>query len=153
MLPLIGSTRRHWALARFCQVFQTGLLASMKMTESLKLAGAATQSALMNEAATRTAGAISSGGRLAESMRRGSAFPRIFLNMVQTAEETGTLDVEMGRWSEAESELAATSQDRAAEWLPRIMYVCVMLYVAWRIISGFQGIYGPESELGKMLKE
>ncbi|MDB6073619.1 MAG: pilC, partial [Verrucomicrobiaceae bacterium] len=26
-LPLIGSVRRHWALARFCQVFHSGLLA------------------------------------------------------------------------------------------------------------------------------
>ena len=152
-LPLIGSTRRHWALARFCQVFETGLTAAMKMTESLRLAGDATQSATMNAAASRASKLIESGGRLAESMRGGSAFPRTFVNVVQTAEESGTLDIEMGRWSVAESEQAATAQDRAAEWLPRIIYVMVMLYVATRIIGGFQSIYGPESELGKLLKE
>ncbi|MEI6535153.1 MAG: type II secretion system F family protein, partial [Verrucomicrobiaceae bacterium] len=47
-LPLVGSIRRHWALARFSQVMQTGLLASLKVSEVLRLAGGATQSALMN---------------------------------------------------------------------------------------------------------
>ena len=153
MLPLIGPARRHWALARFCQVFQTGLFAAMNISETLKLAGGATQSAVMNEASKRTALAIESGGRLAASMKITGAFPVTFVNAVQTAEETGTLDVEMGRWSIAESEMAAQAQERAAEWIPRVVYVLVMLYVATRIFGGFQDIYGPESQLGKMLKD
>ena len=149
-LPLIGSTRRHWALARFCQVFQTGLLAALRMSDALRLSGGASQSALLNEASKRAAKLIEKGDTLAASMKRTGAFAKTFSNTVETAEESGTLDVEMGRWANAEAEMAAQSQDRAAEWLPRIFYVIVLLYVASRIIGMFSGYYGG---INKMMED
>ncbi|TLD72417.1 hypothetical protein FEM03_03405 [Phragmitibacter flavus] len=151
MIPLIGSINRHWALARFCQVFHTGLLAALNISETLKLAGAASQSALLNQGATKAAKEVVAGKPLTEALKSGNAFPRSFLNAVNTAETTGTLDTEMGRWAQIEGDLAARSQDRAAEWLPRIFYVIVVLYIASRIIGIFQGLYGEGSAINELL--
>ena len=60
-IPLVGSVRRHWALARFCQVFHTGLLASFRMSETLELAGDASQSARLREAGHRAAHSLEAG--------------------------------------------------------------------------------------------
>lgn len=142
-IPLIGGVRRHWALARFCQVFQTGLLASFNMTDTLEMAGDASQSARLRQAGRKAARTVAAGDRLAASMRRTGAFPKVFMQSVATAEETGTLDREMERWAVAEAELAARSQDQLARWLPWIIYVAIMLYVASRILSMVYNIYAP----------
>lgn len=142
-IPLVGGVRRHWALARFCQVFQTGLLAAFNMSETLRLAGDASQSALLREAGESAAKGIESGDPLAATMKRTGTFPRTFMQSVTTAEETGTLDSEMKRWATVETELAAQAQDRAAEWMPRIFYFIVVVYVAARILAMVYEIYRP----------
>jgi type II secretory pathway component PulF len=142
-IPMVGGVRRHWALARFCQVFQTGLLAAFQITETLRLAGDASQSAQLREAARRAAKSVDKGGRLDDSMKKTGVFPKAFMQSVATAEETGTLDREMERWAVAEAELAARSQDRLAEWMPRILYVLIMIYIVARIFGMVAGIYAP----------
>ncbi len=147
MVPLVGGVRRHWALARYCQVFQTGLLAAMRIVDTLKLAGDASQSATLDEASRRAAKKVDEGQTLTAAMRGTKTFPVTFIQSVATAEETGTLDTEMGRWAITEAELAAMAQDRAAEWLPRIFYVIVVLYVASRILGSVAGYFGGMKQL------
>jgi type II secretory pathway component PulF len=146
-IPLVGGVRKHWALARFCQVFQTGLLAAFRMDETLHLAGDASQSAVLRDASKSAASSVEAGDPLTASLKKTGAFPRTFLQSVATAEETGTLDLEMDRWAKAEAELAAQAQDRMAEWLPRIFYVAVVLYVAYRIIGMFSSYYGQINQM------
>jgi type II secretory pathway component PulF len=149
-IPLVGGVRRHWAMARFCQVFQTCLLAALRISDTLRLAGDASQSAVLDEASQKAAAKVEKGEQLTSSMRGTGAFPVTFMQSVATAEETGTLDIEMGRWAAVESELAAQAQNRASEWLPRLFYVIVVFYIAYRIVSAFAGYF---STLNSMLGE
>jgi type II secretory pathway component PulF len=146
-IPLVGGVRRHWALARFCQVFHTGLLAAFRMSETLELAGDASQSARLRDAGHRAARKLETGERLTSAMKSTGVFPTAFMQSIATAEETGTLDREMQRWGLAEAELAATAQDRVAEWVPRIIYVLIMFYVAARIIGMVTAIYAPVAKM------
>ena len=41
-----------------------------------------------------------------------------------------------------ETDSAADAMGRVATWLPKIAYGLIVLFVAYRIISMFQGIYG-----------
>jgi type II secretory pathway component PulF len=150
-IPLVGAARRHWALARFCQVFQTGLLAALRISGVLRLAGQASQSAVLQQAGERAAILVEQGDALAPSLKATSSLPRTFLGAVDTAEQTGTLDIELGRWARAEAELASQAQDRAAEWMPRIFYVIVLLYIAWRVISTAMSYLGPGGVINQML--
>jgi type II secretory pathway component PulF len=151
-IPLVGGMRRHWALARFCQVFHTGLLASFRMSETLQLAGDASQSARLRDAGHRAARALEAGDRLTAAMKRTGAFPRVFMQSVATAEETGTLDLEMERWAVAEVELASQAQNRLAVVAPFLIYGLIMLYVVGRILAMIYGIYNQTyGEAFKML--
>lgn len=141
-LPLIGPVRRHWALARFAQVFHACLLASMRMTESIQLAGAASHSGLLLGASRDAARRIAAGETVAGAMADVHGFPTVFIHGVATAEEVGALDREMSRWAAAETIEAGDAIQRAAQWLPRIAYALVAAYVAWRIIGLVGGYYG-----------
>jgi type II secretory pathway component PulF len=140
-IPLVGGVRRHWALARFCQVFHTGLLAAFRMSETLELAGDASQSARLRDAGRTAAQQLEAGERLTSAMKSTGVFPKAFMQSVATAEETGTLDREMERWGILEAELAAQAQNRLAEWLPRIFYFIIVIYVAARILEVAYGVW------------
>ena len=148
-LPIIGSTRQHWALARFCQVFNGALLASMRMTECIRLAGEASQSALLQAGATATALSLDQGHTLTEAIESSHRFPRHFVTSIATAEAAGGLDIEMGRWATAETEFAAEAQKNAANFYPKVLYFGVVMYVGYRVVSVFSDYYGSMMQLTK----
>ncbi len=141
-LPLIGSVRRHWALARFAQVFHACLLASMRMTECMLLAGGASYSGLLRHASRDAAQRVATGETIAGAMADVHGFPLVFVHGTAIAEEAGTLDHEMNRWAAAETIEANDAVQRAAQWIPKIVYAFVVLYVAYRIITMMTGYYG-----------
>jgi type II secretory pathway component PulF len=141
-IPLIGGVRRHWALARFAQVFHACLLASMRMTECMQLAGAASHSGLLRRASKDAAQRIAAGETIAGAMADVHGFPLVFVHGTATAEEAGTLDHEMNRWAAAETIQANDAVQRAAQWLPKVGYGIVVLYVSYRILSMLGGYYG-----------
>jgi type II secretory pathway component PulF len=142
-LPLLGSMRRHWALARFTQVAHSALLAAVRPQEWMRLAGEASGSGQFREGSRIAAGLVAEGQPVAASLRAGGGFPKGFVDALDTAEETGTLDHEMARWARLEAEQARTAMDRVAVWLPRVLYAVIALYVAARIIGMMSAIYAP----------
>jgi type II secretory pathway component PulF len=141
-LPLIGKVRQHWALARFSQVFHACLLASMRMTECMLLAGSASHSGMLRHAARDASQRIAAGETIAGAMADVHGFPLVFVHGVATAEEVGGLDHEMNRWAAAETIEAGDAVQRAAQWLPKIAYGLVVMYVSYRIITMMSGFYG-----------
>jgi len=148
-IPLIGSVRRHWALARFSQVFHACLLAGMRMTECMQLSGEAAHSGVLRQASEDAAKKIAQGEMIAGAMADVHGFPITFVHSVSTAEEAGTLDREMNSWAAAEMIDAQEALQRASAWLPKLFYAGVVLYVAWRIIHMVAGYYG---EIGRQLE-
>jgi type II secretory pathway component PulF len=92
---------------------------------------------------------IACGELVAGAMADVHGFPLIFVHSVATAEEAGLLDQEMNSWAAAEMIEARESLQRATEWLPRLFYGLVVLYVAWRIIAMVAHHY---SEMGRMIE-
>ena len=142
-LPLLGPMRQHWALARFTQVAHSALLAALRPQEWIRLAGEASGSGQFRAGSQAAATLIADGQPIASSLRTGGGFPKHFIDSLDTAEETGTLDHEMARWAQLESDEARESMDRVAAWLPKVLYAVVALYVASRIIGMMSAIYAP----------
>ena len=142
-VPLLGPTRRHWALARFTRIAHSALLAALPPHEWLRLAADASDSGQLRDSAHRAADRVALGNPIAPALRDTGGFSALFVNALDTAEQSGTLDHELTRWALLEAEEAAAASARAAEWLPRLLYGIVMLYVAWRIIDQIHAIYAP----------
>lgn len=140
-VPWIGAARRHWALARFCQVFHAGLLAALRMSEICRMAGDASQSGVLKAGAAEGADSIEEGETLSLSLAETGAFEPLFVNALATAEEVGQLDEEMARWTTAETLSASEAMERAAVWLPKAGYALVVVFVVYRIFGMMQGYY------------
>ena len=74
-LPIMGKVRKHWALARFAQVFHSGLLAALRMSECTRMAGGASQSGSMRAGALRAGEKIEAGEPLSLSLAAGGGGP------------------------------------------------------------------------------
>lgn len=151
-VPLVGKARQSLALSRFCQVFHMHLLAAINMSESVRAAGKASQSGLVLDASERVEGKIVRGEALGESMLDEGAFPVSFTTSINTAEEAGALDVELGRWGEVYRETAVDAMDAAGDWYPKVFYLVVVVIVVWQILSVAFGygrlIQGTMDEIG-----
>lgn len=147
-LPLLGAVRRHWVLGRFCQVFHSTLVAAMPIMEGLRSAGRASLSGSLNGGAEMAAGTVGAGGTLAEGLAHSRAFPKVFVDSIDSAETAGTLDTEVARWARSETEFAISSQRKAAEVMPKVAYLLVVLYVAAGIIRFFLGYFGEIARIG-----
>lgn len=111
------------------------------MAVTVRLAGQASQSGLMQRGAEQAAESILQGEPLGESLAEANAFEVEFVHAIATAEEVGKIDEEMARWSTSETLAAHEAVDHAAQWLPKVGYAFVVVFVAYRIISTMQGIY------------
>lgn len=146
-LPLLGAARRHWGMARFCQVFHSGLLAALRMSECCRMAGAAAHSAYLHEGAEKAARQVETGELLSLALADSGAFDPGYVAAVATAEEAGCLDEEMRRWTLSETAEAEEAVERAAAWLPKAGYALVVVYVVWRIFGMAKGYFDQISRL------
>jgi type II secretory pathway component PulF len=114
------------------------------------MAGDASQSASIKAGAGVAAQIIDGGDTLAAGLRASGAFPKLFTDSIQAAEMAGSLDVELGRWARLETDYAISAQKRAAEVLPKLAYILVVLWIGWEIISFFASYFGQITKWGEM---
>ncbi len=137
MIPLLGKTRRFIALERFCNVFRIYVLCGQKISTGLDAAGDATQSAVVTQAARRLGDVARSGSSIGEAMLDETSFPRDFARSTANAEQTGSLEEDLGRWSSFYSDSTVAQMEKLGFWLPRILFFFIMCYVGWRIIAWY----------------
>lgn len=137
-IPVIGNARRSLALTRWCKVLHIHLLAGGKTAEGVELAGNACQAAGLHRSAMRMVPEIRSGNPLGPLLVANRTFPRDFSNAIVTAEQAGELDTEMSQWAHYMQSSAVASMEGLGEWLPRIFYVIILIFVGYLVVSGYQ---------------
>ncbi len=143
-IPLLGITRKNLAMARFCEVFQMGLLSGQKIDQCLLFAGGSSASGRLLIASQQGAEKTKQGGTLLSALEsEAGVFPPDFVRSVGNAEIAGVLDEDFSRWTEYYRISAVESVERLADWAPRLFYWVVMLVVAFIIIKmalAYQGL-------------
>ncbi len=134
-IPILGPARRYAALERFTSVFEIFLLAGMKMDESMKAAGEASNSGLIRHVSRIGAKSLKNGEKLAVTFfKNPAAFPNDFARGIASAEEAGMLDSEFARWKQFYSESLTEAMNRLGEWIPKLVYLGCLFAVAAMII-------------------
>ena len=145
-LPLVGAVRQNLALARFTSVFRMHLLAGERIDESLRSsAGAARSGRILDSIKRNAIPAVENGQPVGPALAGDpdtftAAFGRSFI----TAENSGTLDKDLARWSERFQGEAKGSMDRLASRAPRIFYLFAVVIAIWqiyRLASNYFGMF------------
>jgi type IV pilus assembly protein PilC len=140
-IPWVGKARRNLAMARFCKVYHSWLLAGIPIIETAGIAAEASRSGLVRDAGTRLVEVAKAGQPLGPRFLAEPAFPRNFARSYATGEEAGTLDTDLARWSKLFQDDAESSVKSAAVMVPKVMYFFILLFVAWKIVGVYSGYY------------
>lgn len=141
VIPWIGKSRANMAMARFTKVYHSCLLAGIPMMETVKTAAHAARSGQIKVASKALEKTLSGGNPLGPEFAAQRVFPKAFSRSYATGEQAGTLDTDMDQWAKRFQEQAESSAKTAAAMVPRVLYFFILMFVAWKIISFFQGYY------------
>ncbi len=139
-VPFLGKIRRAFAVSRFCATYNMQLDAGVNVMDSLRAAGQASRSGLIRGAVRRALPEVRRGEQAGEQLARSSsAFPSEMLSAFVVAEETGRLDQTLRRLAEEYQAEAFRRIQSASEWIPRLIYVAILVYLGWQVVRGYQG--------------
>jgi len=134
-LPWIGKARTNMAMARFCKVYHSCLLAGISMDETNQLACAASRSGSIREAGAKVVAAAKAGEELGPRFMAEDAFPEAFARSYSTGEEAGTLDTDLARWAKWFQDEAESAVRQAATMVPKVLYFMILAFAAWKIVT------------------
>ena len=140
-VPLLGRARRHLALARLAVALEALLNAGVNIIHAWELAARASGSRILEREIEPWRGHIESGVRPSELLKCSSRFPSVFANLYATGEISGRLDDHLGRIHKYYQESGTGILRQLAAWTPRIVYLVIAGFIAYRVISFWVGYY------------
>ncbi len=140
--PILGTIRRSFALSRFCTVYGLQLDAGINVIDSVLMAGRSSRSGLVRSAVNSAVPEIRGGSQVGPLLAASGAFPSDLTQALIVGEETGSLDDELRRMSAEFREKALSGLETFADWLPKLIYIGVVLFMGWKILGMGQAYYG-----------
>ena len=132
-LPVIGKIHRDFSLARLFSTLKALLNAGVGILEAMPRAGAASGSARLAVAARESVPALKRGDSLVTVMA--DALPPDALGMLATGQASGRLDDMLDHLERHFLDESRRRLRALAEWLPKFIYVGVVLWVGWQILQ------------------
>jgi type II secretory pathway component PulF len=142
-IPLLGKVRTCFATSRFCATYEMQLDAGINVIDALETAQRASQSGLIKQAVRRAIPEVRDGAQVGPLLADSGALPEPVVRAIMVGEQTGQLDQELVRMTKEYQDKGVARLETIAEWVPRLFYVCILLYVAFRVVVILMGIYGP----------
>ena len=140
-VPVLGPARRHLALARLSASLEALINAGVSIFDSWELAAAASGSPALRRAVHGWYDALRAGQTPAELVAHTSEFPELFANLYNTGEISGQLDDTLRRLHHHYQEEGSRKLHAFAQWMPRLIYIGIMLAIAYQIVSFWAGYY------------
>lgn len=139
-IPGIGTVSRNFALARFGRAFAAMYAGGIPLAAGSRIAGTASGSTLLAQAAREASDAADEGVALSETLRRSDAFPALMVDMLATGEQTGSVDTMMQKAAEYLENDAESRAHRYAHVFSVTVYLIVALMVASSVIGFYTGM-------------
>jgi type II secretory pathway component PulF len=145
-IPLLGTARSELALARLSVALESLLSAGVTIIEAWELAAAASGSPALHRTVLHWKPDVLAGQTPAEAVRQSQAFPDLFTNLYSTGEVSGQLDDTLRRLYKHYHEEALRKMHALAQWTPRLIYLMIMLLIAWQVVAFWAGYFSEVSQ-------
>lgn len=145
-IPVFGTARRHLALARLSVALEGLLNAGVSMIQSWELAADSSGSPSLRRAVWGWRPLMEGGQTPAELVRGSGEFPDVFSNLYSTGEMSGQIDSTLRRLYEYYQEEGTRKLRLAAQWAPRLLYLGMVLMIAYHVVSFWTGYYSGITE-------
>lgn len=142
-IPVLGGCMRSFAIARFSWAFSLTQNSGMDIRESLEASLNATSNGAYIAEGPRIWRDVASGESLARAMQRTKLFPGEYLEMVETAEETGTVPEmldHLGPQFEEDARRALKALTSGLAWAIWAMVAVFIIVLIFRVATLYIGM-------------
>lgn len=141
-IPVVGSCARAFAIARLSWAYHLTQESGMPITDSLEASLRATSNGAFIGATPMMLAYIEEGETLTDTFRESGLFPVDFIEMVNVAENTGTVPEMLHRMSPQFEEDARRSLAALAGFVGWMVWLGVAIFIIFVIISLFMFYVG-----------
>jgi general secretion pathway protein F len=134
-IPLTGKMRSAFALSRFLTAYHLQLDAGVNVLASVQTAGRASSSAQIDQACAKALPDLRAGESVGNALMQAHVFPEPVMRAFAVGEQTGRVDEQLGRLAQDYQSKAIRRLDTLSEWIPKLIYIAVVIYAAWVVIS------------------
>lgn len=141
LVPILGTGRRELALARLSMALDALLNAGVSIVDAWELAGSVSGSPYLRAKIHAWRPEVLAGQTPAEAVTNSGAFPDMFNNEYHSGEISGKLDETLRRLQRYYQEEGTRKIHLVCQWLPRLVYLIVALFIAYKIVSFYAGYF------------
>ncbi len=146
-IPLLGRGRRCLSLGRFSAAMESLLNAGVPIVESWELAAAASGSPALKRQVRVVRPRVDAGNSPGELFDQMPYFPDIYAGLYKTGEVSGQLDDTLKRLRVYFEEEGFRKLKAFCQWVPRLVYMLIMLKIAYGIIGFYTGYFNQVNSL------
>jgi len=151
-VPILGKARHYLALSRLAMALEALISAGVNIFEAWNLAATASGSPALRRAVAAWKQRVVAGQMPSEAVRNCRLFPEMFANLYASGEISGKLDESLRHLHQLYNEEGTRKLQVFAQWTPRLVYLLIVLVIAYEIVQFWIGMYGPHSDLSNILK-
>jgi type II secretory pathway component PulF len=146
-IPLLGSTRRAWAIARLAAALEALISAGVPIIEGWTYAAAASGSPALRRTVRSWQNPLLAGRTPGELVEESPEFPELFSSQYRTGEISGKLDETLVRLHTYYADEAARHSRALAQWVPRMIYFIIAGFIAYRVVSFYTNYFAQINQL------
>jgi type II secretory pathway component PulF len=140
-IPLLGTARHYLTLARLSAALESLSAAGVTIIEAWELAAAASGSPGIRREVKTWKPDLLAGETPSDKVSHCSWFPELFANLYHTGEVSGSLDESLRSLRKYYQEEGTRKLHAVSQWVPRFIYLAIMLVIAYKIINFWMGYF------------
>ena len=148
-IPLLGSAHQSLALARLASALEALIGAGLNLVEAWEIGARASGSPSLRAAVADWPARLATGQTPAQLLRGNRLFPAKFSNLYATGEVTGTLQATLGQLHALYHEEGERKLSLFATLVPRLIYLVILLFLAYQILRSATRHYNQLEEIWK----
>jgi type IV pilus assembly protein PilC len=151
-IPVLGGFLVNWTGWKYSSVLSLYVRAGGGLFKAVESAGRSCGNAILRRASEGSLDLVRNRGMsLSEAFVAQGSIPQTLERAIEVGEHTGRLDEETIRAAEIFKTRTLQRLESFGEWTPKILYIAIVLYVGWQIISMATGVNASiESTLNQL---
>ncbi len=141
-VPVVSGIMHHYAVSRFALSMHASLGAGLDVRRAIQLSADAMANPVLGPRARRAARDIDVGLTITEALARTRVFARETIGLIEAGELSGRIVETMEHIAESSRFRAATAARAAMKILTITVYLAVVLFIAYTVISLWAQHYG-----------
>ena len=147
-LPLFGTLLKKVAVARFTRTMGTMLASGVPIVEALHIVSKASGNKVIELALLDVREKVSQGSRMADPLIKAEIFPNMVVQMIAVGEQTGAMDVMLGKIADFYDDEVEASVDGLTSLMEPMMMVILGGIVGTILVAMYLPIFTIAGAVG-----